>query len=137
MRVSTKITLSFQVTVLALVAMYAYVTIWSESHTLRITLESKLSAIARESIAELGVADSVPRVPLPGVAVRRLDPAVDLPIYPGDERVIEHEGWLELTRGFVSHAGVPTAVVVTQSLAAIEDTVFVTTLWTVRCTWED
>ena len=131
MRVSTKITLSFQVTVLALVAMYAYVTIWSESHTLRITLESKLSAVARETIAELGAADSAPRVPLPGVAVRRSDPSIDLPIYPGDERLVEHKGWLELSRGFVTRTGVPSAVVVTQSLAAVEDTVFVTTLWTI------
>jgi signal transduction histidine kinase len=130
-RVSTKITLSFQVTVLALVAMYAYVTIWSESHTLRITLESKLSAVARETIAELGAADSAPRVPLPGVAVRRSDPSIDLPIYPGDERLVEHKGWLELSRGFVTRTGVPSAVVVTQSLAAVEDTVFVTTLWTI------
>lgn len=130
MRVSTKITLSFQVTVLALVAMYAYVTIWNESHTLRVTLESKLSAIARETIVEINTQSIVPRVPLPGVVVRSRDPARDLPIFPGDERIVEYKGWLELSRGFVTTSGTPSAVVVTQSLAAVEDTVFVTTLWT-------
>ena len=138
MRVATKITLSFQVTVLALVATYAYVTITREAHTLRVTLESKLSAIARETIAELmPVEDSAVqeyvarRVPLPGVAVRDDDPAVDLPLYPGDERILQRDGQLELARGFVTHDGAPASIVVTQSLGAIEDSVFNATLWTI------
>jgi len=136
-RVSTKITLSFQVTVLALVAMYAYITIWNESHTLRITLESKLSAIARETIAELSpVEDSAlgeagRKLPLPGVVVRHFDPAIDLPLFPGDERVIAYKDWLELSRGYLTRQGTPSAVVVTQSFSAIQDTMLVTTLWTI------
>jgi signal transduction histidine kinase len=134
-RVATKITLSFQVTVLALVAMYAYVTISNESHTLRITLGSKLSAIARETIVELAAVEdstvSAPPVPLPGVVVRLRDPAIDLPLYPGTERIVEYDGWLELSRGFVTRTGAPSAVVVTQSLGAIEDSLFIATLWTI------
>jgi len=136
-RVSTKITLSFQVTVLALVAMYAYITIWNESHTLRITLESKLSAIARETIAELApVEDSTlgeagRKVPLPGVGVRHFDPALDLPLFPGDERVIAYKDRLESSRGYLTRQGTPSAVVVTQSFSAIQDTMLVTTLWTI------
>ncbi|MEO6774329.1 MAG: HAMP domain-containing sensor histidine kinase [Kofleriaceae bacterium] len=137
MRVATKITLSFQVTVLALVATYAVISISNEAHTLRVTLGSKLSAIAREAIAGLDLLEDsarsgtfVQRVPLPGVAVRRLDPGVDLPLYPGDERVVEHDGWLELARGYVTHAGEPSAIIVTQSLRAIEHGQIVAALWT-------
>ena len=138
MRVATKITLSFQVTVLALVVTYACVTISNEAHTLRKTLESKLSASARETIAELvpledsAVQEYVRRsVPLPGVVVRHSVPAVDLPLYPGDERTVERAGQLELARGFVTRDGVPTAIVVIQSLGAIEGSVRDATLWTI------
>ncbi len=138
MRVASKITLAFQLAVVAMVMAYAYVEITDQAQELRAELRSKLSAIARETIMDVarlppaqGQAEA-PREDLPDVDVRWIYPTTgNVPVVPSTDLTVERDHRMTLTRGFLDSNGVLAALEVSQATDEIEAHVRSATRWTI------